>query len=320
MKRLTLFALFFFAVQFSQAQFEKQIRGSEVTGVRIYQSGSQVERTVSTNVEAGTTTLLVEGLSAAVDPQSIYVTGTGGATVAGISYRLDYLSGERKPAEVRRLEDSLRILNTEIEKVNALEMVYNDEIGLMNANRSVGGANTGVDVDNLMEVADYFRERMIDLRNRQIDVKNEQRKLKERQDRMNKQLSELNAKYSRPQGTIVIDVHASQAAKLDLKVVYYTSGASWTPSYDISAVSLSKPVRLSYKANVVQTCNEEWENVHLTLSTGNPSVGGQKPVLNPWYLNFYQPRPVPMMKSARSPMMMEAAPSVMMLSRPWSSM
>jgi uncharacterized protein (TIGR02231 family) len=313
MKRLALFVLSFSLVQSSQAQFEKQIRGSEVTGVRIYQSGSQVERTVSTSVEAGTTTLLVEGLSAAVDPQSIYVTGTGSATVAGISYRLDYLSGERKPAEVRRLEDSLRILNSEIEKINALELVYIDEMALMNANRSVGGANTGVDVDILKEVADYFRERMIDLRNRQIDVKNEQRKLKERQERMNKQLSELNAKYSRPQGTIVIDVLAAQAAKLNLKVVYYTSGASWTPSYDISAVSLSKPVRLAYKANVVQTCNEEWENVHIVLSTGNPSVGGQKPVLNPWYLNFYQPVPISDRKAARAPMMMgEAAPAVMM--------
>jgi uncharacterized protein (TIGR02231 family) len=29
--------------------------------------------------------------------------------------------------------------------------------------------------------------------------------------------------------------------------------------------------------------------VNLTISTGNPTVGGQAPVLYPWYVNFYEP-------------------------------
>ncbi|MFM2136751.1 MAG: hypothetical protein RL021_2151, partial [Bacteroidota bacterium] len=299
MNRILLSLAVLFSANFtSQAQFEKRIKGTDVKSVRIYQSGAQVERSVSTAVEAGTTSLFIEGLSASIDPRSIYVNGTGDVTVAGISYQLDYLTNERKPVEVRRLEDSLRTLNNEIEKVNSLEQVYNDEMAMLNANRSVGGANIGVDVDNLREVADFFRERMISLKEKQIEVRNEQRKLKEKQERLNKQLSELNAKNSRPQGTIVIDVIAKATAKLSLKVVYYTSGAAWSPAYEIAATSLTQPIKLSYKAEVVQSCNEEWEDVRLTLSTGNPSIGGSKPLMNPWFLNFYEP--VTFMKGARA--------------------
>ncbi|MEP7264207.1 MAG: DUF4139 domain-containing protein, partial [Bacteroidota bacterium] len=38
-----------------------------------------------------------------------------------------------------------------------------------------------------------------------------------------------------------------------------------------------------------QSTGEDWINAHLRLSTGNPSVAGVKPELNPWFLNFIMP-------------------------------
>src|SRR5690606_32216395 len=49
------------------------------------------------------------------------------------------------------------------------------------------------------------------------------------------------------------------------------------------------PIQLNYKANVFQSTGEEWKNVRLKLSTANPSLGGVKPELYSWYLDFYQP-------------------------------
>jgi uncharacterized protein (TIGR02231 family) len=48
-------------------------------------------------------------------------------------------------------------------------------------------------------------------------------------------------------------------------------------------------VQLSYKANVFQSTGEDWKNVKLKLSTANPTLGGLKPELYSWYLNFYEP-------------------------------
>jgi uncharacterized protein (TIGR02231 family) len=59
--------------------------------------------------------------------------------------------------------------------------------------------------------------------------------------------------------------------------------------YDLRAISTKSPIQLNYKANVYQNTGEEWKNVKLKLSTANPSLGGLKPELYSWYLNFYQP-------------------------------
>jgi hypothetical protein len=55
---------------------------------------------------------------------------------------------------------------------------------------------------------------------------------------------------------------------------------------------ISSPINLQYKANVFQSSGEDWKDVKLFLSTGNPNENGTKPVINPWYLKYvyaYQP-------------------------------
>ena len=289
MKTIQILLMLLLFTAAATAQNEKRSKESSVKNVRIYQNGAQVERQLVASVDAGATTLFIEGLSSQIDQQSISVNGTGDATVSSVAFQLDYLTGDRKPIEVRRLEDSLRTVNLELEKVNGLEQICNDEISLLNANKSIGGANIGVDVDMLKEVSEYYRNRMVEIKVKLIDIHSEQKALREKLDRINRQLADWNAKANQPQGTIVVNLLAKQKTTVSLKLSYYTTGASWSPAYELRAKSLSAPVLLAYKANVVQNTGEIWDNVHLFLSTGNPSVGGSKPLLNTWYLDFYQP-------------------------------
>lgn len=175
------------------------------------------------------------------------------------SFRLDYLTGERKPAEVLILEDSLKKVSEEMEKANGMEEVYLEEVSFLESNKSVNGANVGVDIDNLKEVAEYFRTRMIQLKSDLIDIHAQQKKLKETQDRISRQLGEMNAKYNRPQGTVVVELQAREDTRVRLNLLYYTSGATWSPTYDLRAASTGSPIQFVYQANVSQTCNEDWK-------------------------------------------------------------
>src|SRR5205823_2644834 len=67
---------------------------------------------------------------------------------------------------------------------------------------------------------------------------------------------------------------------------YVVHNASWFPTYDVRAKNVNSPISISYKANVSQQSGEDWKNIKLTLSTGNPAVAGNKPELNPYFLNF----------------------------------
>ncbi len=81
--------------------------------------------------------------------------------------------------------------------------------------------------------------------------------------------------------------------------------------YDLRAINTKQPVQLSYKANVFQNTGEEWKNVKLKLSTANPNLGGVKPELYTWYLDFDQPVYYNYKKERRASAKGAAAPQVM---------
>lgn len=288
MKNLIV-VLFVIATEGLFGQNLKSVTNSEIKNVRVYLNGAQVERNVKATVEAGITQLKLESLSSLIDKNSISVSGTGEVTLLSVVHQMNYLNDEKKSPEIKQAEDSLEALQTDMEKASGLESIYNEETALLNSNKSVGGANSGVDPDNLKEVADFFRERMIELKIKLIDIHKEQKRLSEKIQKMNQQLAALNAKRNRPTSTILITVSSKARTAVNLNVSYYMSGASWSPVYDIRAKDVSSPVQVTYKADITQNTGEDWNDVKLTLSSGNPAQGGAKPELNPWYLDFYAP-------------------------------
>lgn len=48
-------------------------------------------------------------------------------------------------------------------------------------------------------------------------------------------------------------------------------------------------MQLTYKAQVYQNTGIDWNDVKLTLSTASPNQSNVKPVLNTWWLNYYNP-------------------------------
>lgn len=271
---------------FAKGQSSKSILNSEIKDVNVYQAGAQVNRIVKADIEAGVTRLLVEGLSASIDKNSISVSGIGDAVLLSVEHGINYLNAEKKSREQVRLEDSLESTQASLERVNVTEAVFNDEQALLLANKNVGGANTGLDRAKLEEVANLFRSRLSEIRLKMIDVRRDQKKIRERITVLQQQLNEINARRQQPTSTITITVSAKNPGSLRLEMSYYVSGAGWTPRYDIRAKDIHSPVQLSYKADVFQRTGEEWDKVKLKLSTGNPSQSGTRPVLLPWYLDF----------------------------------
>ncbi|MBK7683587.1 MAG: DUF4139 domain-containing protein [Bacteroidetes bacterium] len=68
-----------------------------------------------------------------------------------------------------------------------------------------------------------------------------------------------------------------------------SNNVSWYPFYDIKVKDVNSPAELVYKAKVSQSTGEDWNQVKIGLSTGNPSIGSERPQMSPWFLNFYQP-------------------------------
>ena len=288
MKKVIL-VLFMFSFMKAFADNEKSIVKSTIKNVKVFLSGAQIDRAFKTTIETGITQLVVENLSSQIDKNSITVTVNGEAMILSTSYSLDYIKEKKITPELKRLKDTLEVLSGEMNELNMLEAVYNEEVGMLNSNKAVGGSNVGINAESLRKVIDFYRQRMIELKSKNLEIDKKQLKLSERIKRINDQIEVENGKMNQPYGSIFINISSKQRTNIDVELSYFAQGASWRPTYDLRAKDVSNPINLLYKALVTQNTGENWENVHVSLSTGNPTLGGNKPQLNPWYLRYQQP-------------------------------
>lgn len=288
MKPFSLFLILSVVGVHAIAQPEKPV-DSKITRVTVFLNRAQVTRELKTRVEAGKTNLVLSGLTAQLDQQSVQVSGRGNFILLGINHRQNFINEFNLPKSLRALNDSLEFYKRTLLLEQQQKDVLNKEEQLLLANQKIGGNNQNISVNELKAMAEFYRSRLGEIGMARIKSDEKIRKTNERISRLNKQVQEQNELYSRNTSEMVISLSAETAGTIDLEVNYVVANAGWYAVYDLRAVNTKSPILLSYKANVYQSTGEDWKDVRLKLSTANPSLGGAKPELYTWYLDFYYP-------------------------------
>jgi uncharacterized protein (TIGR02231 family) len=275
------------------AQTPHKETDSKIQQVTVFFQGAQIERTTtSVNLPLGQTILEVKGLEQSLFENSVRAGIKGAGVIQTIVKKTDYLNLQESNEKITQLNEKLKGLDEQIEDEMMKLKVLGKESTFLTTNMKLGGQNTGVSVAQIKEGAVYYRTRLTEVEtlilkgNRKIKILNEEK------GKVNKQLSELNYKKNRPTSTLEISIEMEKAGTCSLLLDYYIPTARWQPLYDIRVEEVGKPVQLIRKASVVQSSGEDWNDVKLSFSTGNPQEKQVVPVLNPWYLNVYQPAPV----------------------------
>ncbi len=283
-------SLLFFGISYTLAGNDIKVTDSKISLVRIYTRGALVTREANVDIETGVTQLTFENLPSSIDKQSITLTASGDMVILSVNYELSYLKEEQKTKEQKKMEDSLEWVNGELDKMSNLNSVYTEEQSMILSNKTIKGDNVVLTADNIQEVADFYRVRLTELKSRMLEISNEIKKLRKEQTRFTNQLSELKATHNKPTSVIKVSVSSTTRMKSNLVLSYFIRSAGWSPIYDIRAKDISSPIQLNCKAEVYQNSGEDWTDVHIKLSTGNPNLSGSRPNLNTWYLNYaFQP-------------------------------
>lgn len=259
---------------------------SEITNVIVYQNGAKITNTASANLPAGTSEVIVKGVPANIDPNSIQVKVLGNAVLLSATSRIKTLTDENLPVRTKILEDSLQLLNQQIQWLKAEKAVYEGEQNVIVANQKLGSNEQKVSVDEIIQLADFYRKRLLDIKTRTNKIDVDVSKTEKEIQKITQKLNEI--RYTEPKtiGEIVLSISAKAAVNVKLNMAYVCYQAGWTPIYDLRAESADKPVKLLYKANVYQQTGINWENVKLTISTGNPLANNDRPLMYPWYIDF----------------------------------
>ena len=265
---------------------------SSIEDVTVFLRGAEIHRSGKATLTPGLNTLHFEGLTESLDPNSIQVTGGNDVTILQVTHRLNYLNKQRKSVRVLQVEDSLSMIQEQLSYNTKLNEVYAHERAMILANKQVKGENTILNIEDIEDVADFYRQRLEDIFTREMRLNKSIKELTEVRNRLQQQLRQLRAKMNRPTSEIVIEVKADVATRANIDISYMTYAASWSPTYDLRAEDTNEPVMLNYRAFVTQNTGVDWMKVDLVLSTGNPSQNNSKPNPRKWELNFVNPQPM----------------------------
>ena len=256
----------------------------------VFLSGAELTSTAKVTLVKGENEFVFTNVAGDVNSQSLTVSATNGVVVEAATFQNNYLATEVLSPRATLIKDSIEQIMIDTQFVHNKLTVLGHESGSIWKNSQVSGANTGLSVAELQKYLDLIDTKMEGILNRQDVEKAKMRKMKEHLTKLNQQLTEEQGKGYQPGGQLLVKFYAKEAMTADVVIDYVVPHAGWSPTYDIFAEDANGPVKLFYKANIYQNSGVKWNNIRLSLSTGNPNEGAQAPTMSPWYLAFYYPQ------------------------------
>ena len=291
MKKLILtITILVTAISFAQKPIFTSAKTKAAT---VYFSGAELSQTTSVNLPTGTSEIVIKNVADYLNESTVQIGAPNSLTVLSVQFTQNYISeyeiDESNPA-IKRVRDSITFVQKEIKKIQIDKYSHQQTIEMLDQNKAVGGANTGLSVSELMKLVEYYKAKRTELDNAIVT-------LEEKETKWNKTLTDLNNKLvintqkedKSSKGKLILQVMNEVAGNVNLDVTYITNSASWQPFYDLRAENINSPINLMYKAKVMQSTGIDWKKVKLTLSSGNPNQNSVAPLLQAWFLRYGYP-------------------------------
>ena len=269
---------------------------SNIKNVIVFNKGVNVQRYGNVTLKKGDNTIYIQELSPYLANESIqFLMKSNKVIINSVSKEMNYLGiPNHLSNDVKLLSDSLLKTKENLRLANVAMEVYNQEKDLLNENKSVLKLSKEFIIDDLMDLTDFFRERMLDVEGKISNTNKEIAKINKTIQNIERQINALNSKAKNQYSNVVIQVTSEVNKNIDYELSYNINNrAGWKPCYDIRVDKIHDSVNITYKAEMYQNTNEEWEDIKISLSTGNLNQSNNAPSFNPNYLyanNYYKSR------------------------------
>ena len=261
---------------------------SNIKNVIVFNKGVNVQRFGSVTLKEGDNTIYIQELSPYLVNESIqFLMKSNKVIINSVSKEMNYLGiPNHLSNDVKFLNDSLLKTKENLRLANVAMEVYNQEKDLLNENKSVLKLSKEFIIDDLMDLTDFFRERMLDVEGKISNTNKEIAKINKTIQNIERQINALNSKAKNQYSNVVIQVTSEVNKNIDYELSYNINNrAGWKPCYDLRVDKINDSVNITYKAEMYQNTNEEWEDIKISLSTGNLNQSNNAPSFNPNYLH-----------------------------------
>lgn len=274
----------------------------------VYLHGAQLDGAVTLDVPAGDSEFVLQGISGGMDADSLAL-GTRADVVVLSSTFTPALEGddEALSPEARKVRDQLDAAMARTARIEARQAVIDEQLALLKENRRAGnkdGAVAAAEVSRMLALLESTMQQV--LVERAANVQRLERAQAE-QARVQQMFDDVSAQGFQRAGTLTLALHSQQATRATFRLSYWVDDAGWVPSYDLQVGRVGQPVTLVQKARIFQNTGIAWNQVRLTLSSGNPARSSQAPELSTWQVGVREPELVQALGGAYAP----AAPAAL---------
>ena len=285
--KLTIIVFLITIVSFGQKPI---FTTAKVKSATVYFNAAELSQNTAVNLPSGTHEIVIKNIANNLNQSTIQIGAPSTVTVLSVQFTNNYISefevDESNP-NIKKVRDSITSVKKEIKKIQIQSIANTQAIALLDNNKTVAGANSGLNVAELIKLVDYYKAKRIELENIIVELKEKEENWTKKLTALNNRL-ELNSKNEEKStsGKLILQVMNTVAGVVPFDITYITNAARWNPFYNLRAESIKDPINLMYKAQVFQSSGIDWKKVKLTLSSGNPNQNNQAPELKPWFLRY----------------------------------
>ncbi len=268
-----------------------------ISDVTVFQNGAQIKRTGSVSIPAGESEIKITDVTSLLMKESIQVKGEGNFTILSVNHQVILTEMNNEKSLWENLEARKKELMRKMEELSVKIQVLNSEEATIMNLQSISTTTKGVTVEQIGKAQEVVRIRLAAIKQEKLDASRMVLELFEEHKIVSQHLLALKTPKQKVSYEIIVKVAAKADTKGSFVITYIVPNAKWFPSYDLRVKSIADPLLIEYKANVTQETGENWSNVKLRLSTGDPSQSSEKPKIEPWWIYLNQNYQAPKVKT-----------------------
>lgn len=131
--------------------------------VTVFQQQAQVQRSGQLTIPAGTSEVIIDGISSQINDKSIQVKVEGNATLLSVSYGQDYMATADLSETLSPMKDSIELFQQELTWIDHQLAIYQGEESLMQANKTLDNEK-GLQIDDLIKLTAFYRKNLFEIR------------------------------------------------------------------------------------------------------------------------------------------------------------
>lgn len=303
-----IFLVLFISIIFSAALFSDEIvTQSSISTVIVFPDRASVTREADLILVPGIHSVVFSGLPATLIPNSVRVSGKGTALVKvlGVDISTQFLESYLLP-EINKLQKEIEIVQLEIDKTkDKIDVLDSQEKFLKSIEASTSSqASREIllgkpDVQSWEKVINFLAAKLQDVKQSKLECKKVAAEQEAKLEALKKKLESIKPRKPLEGKRVTVLLESSRSGDFKLNFFYTVMNARWSPLYTLRAIPDSSEIELSLQANIQQISGENWEDVDALLSTSSPALATNPPVLNPWILDVYVPKPAAKMEKAK---------------------